>query len=513
MAEQQSLLPWYQAAANLFKKHQGRTIVSVAFEPLTFNGAAEKTENSSRSFWGGWAERVYSLVGAPTNDRALPPGQVLAPGQTPAGNVTAVAGEPAEFLQSFAEPIDLLYLDGWPIGTEGYQHRHLAVYEAARPRFHDRTVVLIGDTARDHGGKAALVLPKALEDGFQVLLWGNLTLLARVSPSSVRDAVPRIGPPVPADASLDDAIRLHSAGATWEAEQLYRGILRQWPEHVAATHLLGVVRHQRGDHAAALQLIGKAIALDPLKSAHFNNYGAALQALGRHVEALACFHRALQLQPEYVDALSNLGLAQGALGQDEAAAASFRQALKLQPHHVDTVKRLAELLQKQGKEAEAIELYREAIAARPLPELCMYLGNLLSLSGRPDLAVEQYGKATDLKPGLAEAWFNKGVAYQAQRMAPESRECFRQAVQLCPERPFWRLRQSAVGPLIFGSNEELDAYRQKLFQTLDSWLAAPPPRATWNDLLFSDAFPIFNLAYHGRNSLELRRGSFSSVFG
>ena len=79
---------------------------------------------------------------------------------------------------------------------------------------------LSGDTARDHGGKGALVLPKAFEDGFPVLRWGRLALLARVSPSTARDVVPRMGPPLPADASLDDAVRLHREGAAWEAEQL-----------------------------------------------------------------------------------------------------------------------------------------------------------------------------------------------------------------------------------------------------------------------------------------------------
>ena len=82
---------------------------------------------------------------------------------------------------------------------------------------------------------------------------------------------------------------------------------------------------------------------------------------------------------------------------------------------------------------------------------------------------------------------------------------FRCAVQLRPERVFWRLRCSTVGPLVFGGNEEIEAYRAGISQTLDCWLASPPPRAAWNDLLFADAFPIFNLAYHGRNNLELKR--------
>jgi hypothetical protein len=115
----------------------------------------------------------------------------------------------------------LLYLDGWPVGTPEYPQRHLEAYRAAREKFHERTIVLIGDTGRDHGGKARLVLPEALEDGFQVLLWGKLTLLGRFRPAEIRDAVPRVGPPIPSEASFDEAIRLHQEEYLWEAQEHY----------------------------------------------------------------------------------------------------------------------------------------------------------------------------------------------------------------------------------------------------------------------------------------------------
>jgi Flp pilus assembly protein TadD len=131
------------------------------------------------------------------------------------------------------------------------------------------------------------------------------------------------GPPTPDVATLADAIRLHREGRTWEAELIYRRIVRDEPRNSAALHLLGVARHQRGDHAAAVELIGKAIALDPAKGVYFNNFGAALLPLGRPVEALACFHRALAIRPDYADAQANLGLALERLGQLDAARASY----------------------------------------------------------------------------------------------------------------------------------------------------------------------------------------------
>jgi hypothetical protein len=151
MADQQSVAPWFQAAADLFERYQGQTVVELAFGHLAIDAAELQAGTPGGPFWNRHAQRVYWLAGTPQGGGSPLPQPATNP------NVTLVEGDPLEFLRNMTEPIDLLYLDGWPLGTPAYQERHLAAYEAARPRFHDHTLVLIGDTARDHGGKAALV--------------------------------------------------------------------------------------------------------------------------------------------------------------------------------------------------------------------------------------------------------------------------------------------------------------------------------------------------------------------
>jgi predicted O-linked N-acetylglucosamine transferase (SPINDLY family) len=494
MLEKESTLPWYQAAIALFQAQQGKRAVEVVLSPVSVDG--ENGVRSSTSLWHSCARSIESLrldlEGASSSE---PPNS---------DSCKVVHGDPIVFLKGLDGPLDLLYLDAWPIGAPGYQERHAEAYAAARPRLHAGSAVLVGDTARDHGGKARLVLPMALEDGFQILLWGRLSLLGRDTPAEIRAQLPRVGPPVPVDASLDDAIKMHREGLGWEAEHIYRHILRQWPEHASALHLLGVVLHQVGDDDEALRLIGKAIALDPRQGSFFNNYGAALLSQGRNVEALACFYRALQLQPEYIDALSNLGLALTTLGQDKSALACFQKVRERQPHHLDTVKRQSDLLLKQGKESEVVELLRKATSERPNAELSVNLGNLLVMSGRCGLAIAEYRRAINLRADSAEAWFNQGVAYQDQRMVPEAQTSFDRAIQLRPERTFWQLRRATAGPVVFQNAEEIEAYRAELNDILDRWIADPPPRATWNELAGADAIGYFNLAYHGRNNREIK---------
>ena len=59
-------------------------------------------------------------------------------------------------------------------------------------------------------------------------------------------------PPAPSSIQelMAGALADHQAGRLNEAEQLYRQVLRLDPEYADALHFLGVLSHQRGNHAA-----------------------------------------------------------------------------------------------------------------------------------------------------------------------------------------------------------------------------------------------------------------------
>jgi len=100
------------------------------------------------------------------------------------GNLVAQTRDGIDALQGETFAIDLLYLDGWDVGTDGYQEQHLAAFQAACPRLGERSLVLIDDTEFAGHGKAGLVIPYAesvgwrwREVGKQILLWHGVTPL------------------------------------------------------------------------------------------------------------------------------------------------------------------------------------------------------------------------------------------------------------------------------------------------------------------------------------------------
>jgi len=92
-----------------------------------------------------------------------------------------------------------------------------------------------------------------------------------------------------------------------EAEALYRQILAQSPQHPDALHWLGVLACGTGHLEAAIDLIGRAIAVRPDSPEAHCNLGNALRSHGQHDRAIAAYSRAVALRADFAEAYNNLG--------------------------------------------------------------------------------------------------------------------------------------------------------------------------------------------------------------
>ena len=129
------------------------------------------------------------------------------------------------------------------------------------------------------------------------------------------------------------AVRHHQAGQLLEAEGLYRQVLASDGQHFGTLHHLGIIALQRGQARAAVDVIGRAIAVNNrVPDCHYN-MAFALQALGRLSEAAVHYRRAVKLKPDYVEAHTNLGNVLKALGSHRDAAACYerRRAVRGDP--------------------------------------------------------------------------------------------------------------------------------------------------------------------------------------
>ena len=193
---------------------------------------------------------------------------------------------------------------------------------------------------------------------------------------------PRCGAAIIPAEAFNAAMRHHQAGQLAEAERLYAQVLAAEPGHLQALVLSGALAHMAGRNDEAVDLFGRALAINEQPDFHYN-IGLAKWALGRRAEATAHWERALALNPDFAQAHMNLGNALREDGRTADAVTHLRRALALQPSpfaHNNLGLALAVL-----GDAEAAGHFRRAIEMHP-GFVEPYMNLALELANRGDLA-------------------------------------------------------------------------------------------------------------------------------
>jgi tetratricopeptide (TPR) repeat protein len=214
----------------------------------------------------------------------------------------------------------------------------------------------------------------------------------------------------PSDVSrvLADALCHHRAGRLGEAERIYRQILAVDSHNADSLHLLGMIEFQRGNHDAAVQLIGQAIALAGDQAQYHSNLAIILRAQDRLDDAAACCKRALALQPGWAEVHTNLGNILLAQGNAADAAACHERALALKPDLAEGFWNLGNAREGEGRLEEAAACYARALEIRPDYVSAHHsLGNLLTDLGRFDEALTHSDRAIAIEPAYAAAHYQR----------------------------------------------------------------------------------------------------------
>lgn len=91
------------------------------------------------------------------------------------------------------------------------------------------------------------------------------------------------------------------------ARDVYKAILKKSPKHAPSLHHLGLVEHKSGNSGKAVELIGKALAIDPKNFEAQANLAAILEMLGRIEEGFAACKAALVSKIAMTDRLPRNG--------------------------------------------------------------------------------------------------------------------------------------------------------------------------------------------------------------
>lgn len=216
----------------------------------------------------------------------------------------------------------------------------------------------------------------------------------------------------------EEALRLHRAGRTAEAEAAYLKVLELEPGRADVHGHLAVLSLEKGAFQEAEGHALKATELDPANAGGWNNLATVKACQGDLPAAADLWRKALGLEPEAADLRANLGKALRALGLDAEARTHLDKALELAPGNGAAALDLAGLMAAEGRIDEAAELLVRHAGSDP--DAWIALGGLQHRRGLLPEAEAAFRTALRLSPqawdahlGLADLYLSAGAPAEA----------------------------------------------------------------------------------------------------
>ena len=198
-------------------------------------------------------------------------------------------------------------------------------------------------------------------------------------------------------------------------------------------HQLGVIAAHRGENGRAVELLRRALAIEPHQGLFYRSLGTALERMGdmrgavaalfdlgimfqkqeRHRDAVPCYHKVLSLEPLRYGAWVNLGTAAAWAGDLAEAVRRLLCGVALYGRLVPEAATLARLLtERLDGVLERASAWQTLPAGEPMgpidkiEDALVTLGKALGELGRPEDARLAYKLATTLAPGYPLAHWN-----------------------------------------------------------------------------------------------------------
>ena len=184
----------------------------------------------------------------------------------------------------------------------------------------------------------------------------------------------------------------------------------------------------------AVDLLARAMEIDPNFAVAWYTQGVVHQALGNRWKAAAQFRGSTQLDasyPEPYKALGDLSMVAPRRLFDQAVEA-YNKAIDLRPFYADAHVGLGDAKAAKGDVDGAVAAYTRALSYNPInPRVHMSLGKIYyTEKGLYYESVTAYKKAIDLDPGSVEAHMGLGEVYEDKGLYKEATEQYRRVIDL-----------------------------------------------------------------------------------
>ncbi len=296
------------------------------------------------------------------------------------------------------------------------------------------------------------------------------------------------------------------------AENTYRQILRDYPGHPDAQHLLGLVYSEQGKYENAIRYITQAIKTNPGNTAYYSNLGEVYRRAGELDRALEHFQQALQLQPDFIEAKFNLANCLHQKGDAKQAFALYVEILAADPNHVKAAFNSANILMGNGQYKSAIDAFRKVLALNNNhAEAHNNLAIVLAEWDQMDEAEIHYKHALTLHPQFTEAKKNLINLLESTGRSEEARAMIQSESSFRMGNAAVVLYEKAINPVIHTSQAEITSYREELLNVFQTIRSDSFESGDFNRISSAEVPSLSNLIYHGENEVAIKT-AYANVF-
>ncbi len=339
--------------------------------------------------------------------------------------------------------------------------------------------------------------------------------------------------------------------------------LEQQQSEARAIYLKALQLHAQGDLIIAEKYYQDFLLWNSDSFEGWYNLGLLYHAGERYPAAIGSFLKAQAINPEFIDLYPSLGNSFVALGETTQAIDTYYQGINLNAHHIGCYLNLGNLFLAQGEIESAIIIYRNGLEFNPdnvdlisnlhiaeehcqHPEFLLYTGHNFYSQGKYTQAINAYQKLLSLELANPEIidpslYFNFSEAYQKlqefsqsiqilqtgvdhysldprlqftliiqlqqQGRIEEAIEQAKTAASLIPQDYVFQILQYLLVPMIYDSIEQIELYKQKFQQglnTLQAITKLDTPEEINQAFLGISRVTNFYLAYQAHNVRDLQ---------
>jgi len=235
-----------------------------------------------------------------------------------------------------------------------------------------------------------------------------------------------------ADKELGSALKSLAEGKADEAERAAREVIKGRPGSAAAHEIAGAALLMKGDIDGGIELLRKALALNPAQSSALTKIGDAYLARKNYGEAKRYFERALRISPEDRKVNQRMGIISEVEGKIDQAISFYERGVAGTPAEYAGVKvNLGRLYNAKGMFSRTVDLLSKSRASSA--DARLVLGTAYLGLGKSAPAIVEFKAVKAAEPKSGRGQMALGIAYRAAGDNKSSVSELREALSLKPD--------------------------------------------------------------------------------